>query len=196
MKRFVFLAVSLFSSLQVSASEECANIDNDERRLACYDAEYQPSSTVSKESEWMVNQEVSPIDDSVSVYMRVFSKEPIPARFRGEGKAELWLRCQENTTSLLLNMAGHHMTSIQQYGRVVWRLDDDAARTISMTESTNNRSLGLWRGGVSIPEIKRMFDHDVLTVRATPFSESPITTQFPITGLKEAIKPLREACNW
>ena len=110
MRKLIFLAVYLLASFQASASEDCANIVNDERRLACYDAEYQPSSTVSKESEWMVNQEVSPIDDSVSVYMRVFSKEPIPARFRGEGKAELWLRCQENTTSLLLNMAGHHMT--------------------------------------------------------------------------------------
>lgn len=196
MKKHIFFAVILSFSGSVLASEECAEIDDSERRLDCYDSEYRTSSEVSQESEWMVNTEVSPIDDSTSVYMRVFSKESIPSRFRGDEKAELWLRCQEDSTSLLLSMAGHHMTSIQQYGQVVWRLDDQVARTISMNESTNNKSLGLWRGGVSIPEIKRMFGHDTLTIRVTPFSESPITAQFPITGLEEGITPLREACHW
>lgn len=178
------------------AAEECAGIQDSQRRLACYDSEYRPATTVTTESAWEVRRDVSPIDDSVLVFMAVLSSEPIPARFGRDDYATLHLRCHENTTSLILGFAGNHMTSHQQYGSVTLRLDDQPAQTRRMNESTNRRSLGLWRGGDSIPFIRSMFGHDVLTVRATPFGESPITTQFPITGLEEAIAPLREACNW
>ncbi|MDN3524335.1 type VI secretion system-associated protein TagO [Halomonas sabkhae] len=179
-----------------NAAEDCVNISDDESRLACYDAEYQPSQSTSTESSWSVSKEKSPIDDSVSVYLRTYSKEPIRGRLGRERDALLLIRCVENTTSMILQFGGHHMASLQQYGRVTLRIDDQDARRVRMNESTDNQALGLWNGGSSIPVVKRMFGHDTLTVRATPYSESPITTQFPITGLEEAIKPLREACHW
>ncbi|WP_176372167.1 type VI secretion system-associated protein TagO [Halomonas citrativorans] len=181
---------------QAHAADDCVDISNDERRLACYDAEYQPSSVVAQESAWMVNNSTSPIDDSVAVYMRVFSKEPITNRLGRQADAELWLRCVENTTSMIFKFAGHHMADLNQYGQVTLRIDDQQARTLRMNESTDHSSLGLWSGGQSIPVIRSMFGKDTLTVRATPYSQSPITTQFPISGLEDAIEPLKEACNW
>lgn len=35
-----------------------------------------------------------------------------------------------------------------------------------------------------------------MIVRFTPFNESPVTAKFNITGLEEAIKPLRDSCGW
>ncbi|GEK71576.1 MULTISPECIES: type VI secretion system-associated protein TagO [Halomonas] len=191
------LFTAMASSLGAAqASEGCTDISNDQRRLACYDAEYRPAQEVSQESSWMVNESTSPIDDSKSVYLRVTSKEPVQDRLGRDVDAALWVRCMENKTSMVLQFGGHHMASLNQYGQVTLRIDDQQARTMRMNESTNNKSLGLWNGGSSIPVIRQMFGHDTLTVRATPFSQSPITTQFPITGLEEAIEPLREACHW
>jgi type VI secretion system protein VasI len=90
------------------------------------------------------------------------------------------------------------MTSSENnnYGDVTFRVDDQKARTVGFEESTNKRSLGLWRGGRSIPEIKRLFGGKKLIARMTPYSENPFTATFNITGLEEAIEPLRKACHW
>ena len=179
------------------ASQECAEISDRNSRLACYDAEYRPSINRNTVSQWDTQTERSAIDDSVSVFVSVDSQEPIQGRFsRGKAPARLVMRCVENTTSLLFNFNDNHMTSHQQYGEVTLRIDDGRAFTRRMNESTNNRTLGLWSGGQSIPVIRDMFGADLLTVRATPFSESPITVQFPISGIEDAVAPLREACNW
>lgn len=196
MKKLALASVVGLMSFSVQASEQCVGIADDERRLACYDAEYQPKGADSIESEWSVSTRTSPIDDSLSVFISAVSKDEISNRFGQRGEALLMLRCVENRTSMILSFAGNHMADLNQYGQVTLRIDDQQARTLSMDESTDNGSLGLWSGGQSIPVIQQMFGHDTLTVRATPFSGSPITTQFPITGLEEAIIPLREACNW
>ncbi|WP_447896018.1 type VI secretion system-associated protein TagO [Vreelandella sp. GE22] len=158
-----------------------------------------PSPPPPPPSPWRVRESVSQMDDSRSVYLTTQSNERIPGRFgRSPGKATLYVRCVENTTALLLQMNGNHMTSspYHDWGDVRMRIDDNPAFTKSMTESTNNQSLGLWGGGQSIPVIRRMFDAELLTMRATPYSESPITMTFDITALKDEIAPLREACHW
>ena len=177
-------------------SEDCADISNDQRRLACYDAEYRPATERQIVSEWNVNEKTSPIDDSKTVVLRTESIEPVIGRFGRDSRPSLILRCHENTTVMYMSFDEHHMADIQGYGRVTMRVDQQDAVTRDMLASTDHKALGLWNGGRSIPAIRSLFDADVLTVRVTPYSESPITVQFPIGGLEEAISPLREACNW
>jgi len=63
------------------------------------------------------------------------------------------------------------------------------------TESTDHKALGL-SGASSIAFIKEMFGAQRLFIRATPFNESAVTGEFNISGLDDAIKPLRKACGW
>jgi type VI secretion system protein VasI len=86
--------------------------------------------------------------------------------------------------------------SDHQHGKVIYRLDEKPAGEKNMRESTDHKALGLWNGGASIPFIKQMFSHEKLLIRATPHSESPVTATFAISGLENAIKPLRENCGW
>ncbi len=146
---------------------------------------------------WRVSERTSPIDDSKNVWLTVRSRERI-SHWLGKpsSHATLTLRCMENTTSLLINMNDNHMADIQGYGDVTFRLDTEQAFTRGLRQSTDNQMLGLWTGGVSIPVIKRMFDHEQVTIRATPYNQGPIIVTFPIHGLREQIEPLREACHW
>lgn len=188
---------SLGVAWPVVASESCAAIADNTRRLACYDMEYRPATTVSVSSKWDVSESVSRIDDSKSVTLYLTSDDTFPGKYsRGRESATLIVRCLENTTSAYFRFGDHFLADIEGYGRITYRIDDAEARTESFRESTDHKALGLWRGGQAIPFIKRMMEGDAMVVRATPYNESSITTTFTIAGLSDAVVPLREACGW
>lgn len=82
------------------------------------------------------------------------------------------------------------------YGRVNYRIDSNPAKSVDMNESTDNRALGLWSGGKSIPLIKEMIGSSKFVARFTPYNESPVIMEFNISGLEKAILPVREQCKW
>jgi len=88
------------------------------------------------------------------------------------------------------------MSDLEGRGTVTYRIDTAKAQKKEFTESTDHEALGLWNGGSAIPWIKAMFGGARMYVEATPFSESAVSDFMPISGLEEAIKPLRESCGW
>lgn len=185
------------ASAVANASDECVAITGDKERLACYDMKYRPASTATTASAWSVQESKSKMDDSTTVILHVESEEKVPSRFgRGAVTADLYLRCSENSTSAYFILGDHFLAEIQGYGEVTYRLDAQKPKTTSMSESTDNKALGHWSGGAAIPFIKGIFGHDAMVVRITPFNESPITVTFPVSGLEEAVSPLRKACRW
>ncbi len=202
MNRSILPLALLFASVmfgQSSANEpsDCADIDKDARRLECYDLLFRKSVDRSQEaSRWNVQVEQSKIDDSRNVFLYVDSLEPIRNQFGQASNGNLVISCRENETSLWFKFGGHFMSDLEEGGRITYRVDKQVAKSKSFTESTNYEALGLWSGGVALPFIKELFGANVLLVRATPYSESPVTMEFPISGLEGAIDPLREACHW
>jgi type VI secretion system VasI family protein len=170
--------------LDLSALADLKPMDEDEPSL---------SESLGK---WEVSQSTSQFDDSPTVVLSLSAEDEIDARFGGSGRPNIYLRCQENKTDLYVVAAGHFLSDIQGYGIVDYRLDSAAAGKLSMQTSTDNQALGLWSGNRSIPVIKLMFGKQNLSMRLTPYNESPKEFTFDISGLPEAIKPLREACNW
>jgi type VI secretion system protein VasI len=119
----------------------------------------------------------------------------VSQRFGGEQKADLWITCREEQTSIFLTFGNLFLADNGSYGDVTLRIDKQKARVISMNESTNNQALGLWRGtGGKL--IKSMFGATSLFVQVTPFNESAVTAEFNIAELEQAIAPLRKACKW
>jgi type VI secretion system protein VasI len=82
------------------------------------------------------------------------------------------------------------------YGDIEYRLDKEKARIVSGDASTDNKALGLWNGGRSIPVIKQMISKSDMIVRMTPYSQNPFTATFKVAGLDKAIEPLRKECGW
>src|SRR5262245_22935382 len=52
------------------------------------------------------------------------------------------------------------------------------------------------RAQSSISFLKDLLGGKMLFIQATPFNESPVSAEFNIEGLADAIKPLRAACGW
>jgi type VI secretion system protein VasI len=181
---------------------ECVFIDTDLDRLACYDR-VAGRTTTPKQADtppeggaWVVQLDKSEFKDTTDVYLSLVSDDELSCGRYNRSKAVLMLRCMENTTALFISTNCHLTSGHGGYGRVEYRIDDRKSVTRSFTDSTDNRALGLWSGGKSIPMIKQMLDGEVLLTRFTPFSESAVTARFQIKGLDTAIAPLREACNW
>ena len=195
---YCFVATSASLS-NASEATDCAKIDDPDSRLNCYDRLFRvtaPSSeVVVGVGKWEVSSTTSKIDDSKNVYLRLEADNEVLGRYGDRVRVTMTVTCRENVTSLWFNFGGHFMSDYQ-YGTITYRVDDKKAKRKKFRESTNNEALGLWNGGSSIPFLKLIMSGKHLLVRATPYSESAIDSEFEIAGLENALKPLREACGW
>ena len=147
-------------------------------------------------ARWRVGESRSKLDDTPTVVLEVGSLQPHIGRFGQKSHLTLTVRCIENTTAVVIDFGGEFMSSVNGRGTVRYRIDDMPAGKLRFLESNDNSALGLWRGAAAIPFIRQMLGRDRLYIEALPFSESMVRAEFPITGLEEAIQPLRNACHW
>lgn len=184
-----------------AAAPPCAMIDSPLDRLACYDKESGRTPTVetakSQDSRWITSREKSKMTDQDGLFLSVESKAPLHCRFGNDSTVTLMIRCMEGTTSVYIATHCHLASSdYNDYGHVRYRIDTKPAGLAKMNESTDHRALGLWSGPRAIPFIKQMLGSKELIAQFTPYGESPVSAEFPIDGIDEAIKPLREVCRW
>jgi type VI secretion system protein VasI len=193
------IAGSFFATSAISEDvSHCVDISDPNDRLNCFDAGFVTveQAPPAEDSAWNISIETSNLDDSTLVIMTLDSSEQLRGPYGQSSRGRLILRCKENTTSAQVYFGDYFMSDLQGRGRVDYRIDSEQPRRVDMRVSTNNKYLGLWNGGTSIPFIQRMLAADELLVRATPFSDSPIEMKFAISGLEDQITPLREACSW
>jgi type VI secretion system protein VasI len=196
------IVLSVLPAFAAGDPAECIFIDTDLDRLACYDrvagrtTSPKPAMSQPEHGDWVVRLDTSEFKDTTDVYITIKSEEELDCGLYGRSQAQLMLRCKENTTSLIIHTSCHMASGFSGYGRVEYRIDDRKSSARSFSASTDNRALGLWSGGKSIPMIKQMLTGETLLTRFTPFNESPLTAKIKISGLETAIAPLREACHW
>jgi len=177
----------------------CAAKENSVERLECYDelaskrGVTKPAEKVETKGDWVVRTDQSPVDDSKSVYMTLQAKTPIVTRFGKMSSPLLVMRCKEKKTVAYVNWDTFLGS---ESGKITYRIDKEKAVTATWGISSDHNAIGRWNGGESIPFMKSLLKRNEIYFRITPYSESPIETSFNVTGLEEAIKPLREACGW
>jgi len=185
----------------------CSAESDSVKRLACFDDVAQQLNGKADEvvrnalgnpatpTNWIQQIDQSKIDESVGVMLATRALSSFAAKFKTHTPL-LVLRCLESTTSLYIDFDGAFVADTGGFGDVTVRMDKAKATTLSMAASTDNTALGLWRGTRSIPVIKQMLGRERMVVRAVPYSESPATFEFDISGLDKAIEPLQKACKW
>lgn len=174
----------------------CAALSDDKSRLECYDLAHRKTANVANASKWQVREEKSRLDDSREVFLAVSSLNPIRGKYGQTKYGTMVINCQDKATNIYFVFGDHFMSSLQGAGKVNARVDTNTPKTIPMIESNDHSALGLWGNRTAVPYIKDMLGGKSLYVRAVPYNESAIEMDFPIAGLDEAIKPLREACKW
>ena len=86
------------------------------------------------------------------------------------------------------------MSSTGAHGSVTFRVDKRPAVNMRLIKSNDHTALSIQSGTIAF--IKTLYGGSTLFVRATPFSHNEVSGEFNISGLQEAITPLRRACAW
>lgn len=195
------LAMIGTNAASAAPGDECISISPDLDRLACYDKSHgktpQQTTSTTSAGAWIVKEETSALTDDKNVFLYLESDDPVDCGWNNNQKIVLAVMCHENKTALYFN-TGCHMVSSEynDYGTIEYRVDAEKARKINGVNSTDNKALGLWSGGTSIPVIKQLLNKQKLVARMTPYGESPFTATFSIAGLEKNIEALRAQCKW
>ena len=191
---FILLTLGWLSSPLVTASQasgaECALIESSTKRLLCYDEIFMKEPEQSNSSSiggWQVTEKTNPLDDSKTVVLALMSTEG--RNYLGKYPV-LIARCMSDKTEVYI---GWNEFLGSDSSRVTLRVGDEPARVERWSHSTDDRATFAQS---DIRLLKQMLNADRLVAQVTPYRESPITAIFPLTGLSDAIKPLRETCGW
>jgi type VI secretion system protein VasI len=209
-----FLVLFFVLPFQATA-QNCTAVPDDTQRLACYDtaAAASEASRVARataataaavplevpvDAKWRVRKEKSAMTDTTDIFMEVASEGTHLCRAYGNAPSKIFFmaRCMENTTSVIVYGDCHLASGFQGYGEVTYRIDDEEAQDQAFEASTDNSALGLWSGGRAIPFLTDLLGKDQIILRFTPFNMSPVEATFNISGIDDAIAPLRAACSW
>jgi len=173
----------------------CAAVEGELARLECYDnlaqrhglqgPQAQPVN-LTGHGKWVVDVKTNPIDDSKTVTLLLKADE---GSSRWGKPVVLIARCQSNETDLFIAWNDY----LGSEADVLSRVGEAKAVTRRWSISTDHKATFHPR---PITFLKSMMEADKLVAQVTPYNESPVTAVFNTSGLKNAIKPLRETCNW
>jgi len=187
------------SELNPADFAKCTEISSSVEKLACFDAAAEANGLSSKietsnpRGEWRSWTDTNKFTDRTDAYISVEAKNTVQMNSYKTTLPRLYIRCADNTTALVITFDGF-LTTDKTYLR--YRIGDGKPATARWNVSTNYESAGLWRGGQSIPFIKSLFGEERLLVEVTPHGESPLSVEFNITGIEEAVSDVRKYCNW
>lgn len=207
MKRWGTITLMLLAFVLVFASithgadldkelAKCSAIKGDLERLECFDKltkERGLSGPIilptpgAQKGKWQVQSKVNPIDDSKTVVLML---ESDGAKSKWDQPVLLIIRCQSNTTNFYIGW-GDYLGS-EAY--VLTRVGNKEAKKTAWSLSTDKKAT--FYPGSPIGFIKELMETDKFVAQITPYNESPVTAVFDISGLSEAIVPLRETCSW
>lgn len=147
-----------------------------------------------KISKWRIDKETSKIDDSSNIFLMLEAESSISGWLNKTHTPELTIRCKEHKTEVYIETG---MSSSVEYGTdgatVILRFDKEKAKSYNTGKSTDGEALFFSQ---SVGLIKQMLSHSTMLFQFTPFNSSPVMTTFDLSGISEAIKPLRETCKW
>lgn len=205
----------------IAEARKCSSIEGAGLRMTCYDGVFKgdgkailptppgaPTETATHVNtdeeiidlraeatpgqQWRYSEKRSELDGRKDVWLSNESTNTYPNAIGTLEHATLWLRCQDNTTSVILAFNNY----ISDSQMVKYRFDEGSVQMIAMDTAAGGDGLGLWSGAKSIPFIKSMFGKEKLVIAFDSYSSRNIELSFDITGIKSRISNLATECNW
>lgn len=135
---------------------------------------------------WQLRTDISPLDDSKSYFLSRDAEEPIGSGFM-RSKPTLMIRYKERELNVYATF-GSYLGSDSTV--VTFRLGQSAAKQEKWSLSTDGKAIFCPTDDRAF--VDQLLQNDRLVIRLTPFGESPVTVTFDLTGLSEAIQPMRK----
>lgn len=150
---------------------------------------------VAPAAAWQSSRSTSPIDDSATISIRQEARDTYANRYGDVGRANLQILCERNTTGIAIVFPELYTSDIGGLGKVTFRADRDQAFTVQM-HPTNDRAALMLISGEAIRTIKQFVNAEALFAQTLTVSEPSVQVEFDLSGLTEAIAPIRETCGW
>ncbi|WP_016899768.1 type VI secretion system-associated protein TagO [Pseudoalteromonas sp. PAMC 22718] len=188
-------STSTFAAISDQEFAKCAALEGDLSRLECFDnlakdknldGQQVQTTSIEGTGDWDVNVKINPIDDSKTVTLILKAET-------GESKWNrpyaLLVRCKSNETNVFIGWSEY----LGREANVLTRIGSNKAVTQPWDMSTDSKATFHPN---PITFLKEVLSSDKLVAQVTPYNENPATAIFNTAGLENAIKPLRETCNW
>ncbi len=195
--RWLLLALAVVGVCPPSAAAQdteviriCAAMANPDSRLDCYDrlvATLGISSAGPGGELWRVEFLVDPLTDERS------ARALLPA-LEGRGlddvPVQFVVECRGGQTVVLLDWA----QPVGDGNTIVIRLDADEPQD-TFWEMARNRTVARYRSD-GAPLARAIAPRRRMVARVAPSGREPVTAIFDLTGMPEAMEPVRDACGW
>jgi len=171
---FALLAVP--SHAQTNASQ-CTAIVADAERLACFDAAFEPSTTVTQGS--FVLQ----------------SEQTIPSQPSGREYARMTVACEPDGLVVRFAFAGNQLSVTGSNVGISLQRDLSRATATTLPVGSNNTELVL-RGTPQVQQfLQSLVGVNNLTARVTPASSRSLNVRFRVSDLGQQVAPVVNGCN-
>jgi hypothetical protein len=176
---FMLLAgfASAGPSLAQSTPEECAAIEVDPDRLACYDAIFRGND--------------GPPGEAIVIE----SERLIPALPTGRGAATMTVACDAAGVVASFAFAGQFVSNTGDIAPVTLQVDQNATSVRTLAADSSNTSLRFAPGRESEAFLDGLAGGTNLRVRMTPVRQRSLTVDFRLPEHAEAIAALRAGCQ-
>lgn len=160
------------------SGEQCAALDNNSERLACYDGIFR-SGTDGAETQSVTFQ----------------SAQLIPARPSGRAPATMTVACTAGNLSVAFAYAGNTMSALGRDAGITFQLDLQAARSRTLLADSTNTALVIDDSAEAAAFLDMLAGANNLTTRVTPVNSRSLSVRFSLAGVLEAVAPVRDACS-
>lgn len=190
------ISVAAQAAVEDKEIAECASKKGTVERLSCFDElaeqhELAPKTVatpIAGKGKWITSTSTDPLNDK-SIYIATLDAESGKGRF---GKSiDLVVRCANNQTEMYINWGSFLGTD---GAKVTHRVGKNKASSTVWTGSTDHTST--FYPGSPVKPLKSITENDSFVANVTPYSESPITAVFDVSGAAEAFKDIRLGCAW
>lgn len=180
----------------------CAEMTDKTARLNCFDmlaysvksADDAPTPSAPESTgRWTMSRSTNPLDDTTTVVAFLTATQ---GTSKWGDAVQLYARCRSNVTELYVDWGDYlgHDDYRSETKRVSVRVGQSPAKDQQWSVSTDGKATFApgWAGDL----LKRLVSADQLVLQTVPYSESPTTAVFDLTGARAAIRQVADACGW
>lgn len=163
---------------QPGTPAQCAAIEADAERLACYDAIFRGGG-----------------DNGEAEAIVIESERMIPALPTGRAPATMTLSCAEAGPLVAFAFAGQLVSATGDIAPVTFQIDQSGTIVRTLRADETNKSLSFAAGRESDTFLEGLAGGTNLKVRMTPVRQRSVTVDFRLDDHADAIAALRASCQ-